>query len=206
MTGPASAPLADGLPGADAPTVAARDTGRSDTVAPGTDTPAVTLLGPVRFHGAAPRGRSLAVLLALLALETGRPVSMARIVAELWDERPPPSAQATVHVYVSRLRSLLRPHAAVRGGPAGYALEGAGESDAARFARLVDDGYRRHEAGDPHSAADRFDAALTLWRGEPFAGQGGAELRAARARLDGIRRDATIGRARCALALGDARR
>lgn len=206
MTGPASAPLADGLPGADAPAVAARDTGRSDTVAPGTDTPAVTLLGPVRFHGAAPRGRSLAVLLALLALETGRPVSMARIVAELWDERPPPSAQATVHVYVSRLRSLLRPHAAVRGGPAGYALEGAGESDAARFARLVDDGYRRHEAGDPHSAADRFDAALTLWRGEPFAGQGGAELRAALARLDGIRRDATIGRARCALALGDARR
>lgn len=166
----------------------------------------IGLLGPVEVRGAAPRGRSLAVLLAVLALESGRAVSMPRIVAELWADEPPASSIATVHAYVSRLRSWLRPHATIEGTPAGYTLHTEDQTDAADFEQLVDSAYRDLAAGRAGAAGEAFDAALALWRGEPFGGVGGAVLAGAAGRLTSLRRDARVGLARAALATGDARR
>ena len=167
---------------------------------------AVSVLGPVTLDGVAPQGRSLAVLLGLLAIEWGRPVSMARIVAELWGTDPPASAHGTVQAYVSRLRTLLRPRGTVRSGPGGYSLDLPGESDAARFGELIDQGYHALDSNDAATAANHFDRALALWQGEPFGGEGGEVLGTARTRLLALRHDARTGRARSALQIGDRRR
>jgi DNA-binding SARP family transcriptional activator len=52
-------------------------------------------------------GRQQRALLALLLVERGRLVSVDRLVDELWGDRPPKAAVATVRVYVSQLRRLL---------------------------------------------------------------------------------------------------
>ena len=46
-------------------------------------------------------------LLALLLLRPNEPVSVDRLVDELWGERPPPTAAKNVQVYVSHLRKAL---------------------------------------------------------------------------------------------------
>jgi DNA-binding SARP family transcriptional activator len=72
------------------------------------------LLGPTRLHDAAgrpvrpPTGRALK-LLALLAVDRRHPVSVDRLVDELWPQEAPRSAANGLQVYVSRLRRH-RPH------------------------------------------------------------------------------------------------
>ncbi|WP_412544008.1 BTAD domain-containing putative transcriptional regulator [Longispora sp. K20-0274] len=93
-------------------------------------------------------GRKPRQLLATLALHHGRTVSVDHAVEVLWPDRPPRSAVANVHTYVSYLRGLLGEDRLHR-QPPGYRLQlGPGELDAARF-----------DAGDP--------GALGLWRGFP---------------------------------------
>ena len=137
------------------------------------------LLGPVearRDDGlvalGAPKQRAL---LAMLALQVGRPVSVDRLLAGLWGEHPPSSAPKMVQQYVSELRRLLDGDGAgilTRGR--GYELRLAeGVVDVVCFERLLD--------------ADRPREGLALWRGdaladvadEPFAA---AEIR----RLDAL--------------------
>ena len=47
------------------------------------------------------------LLLALLLVDAGRVVSLDRLLAGLWGERPPGTAGKVVQGYVSRLRKLL---------------------------------------------------------------------------------------------------
>ena len=58
---------------------------------------------PVALGG--PRQR---VLLALLLLERGRPVSAERMVEALWPAGPPEGASTTIRTYVSKLRADRR--------------------------------------------------------------------------------------------------
>ena len=51
-----------------------------------------------------PRQRAL---LARLALEPGRTVSVDALVEDLWGEEPPPTAVKMIHVAVSQLRKVL---------------------------------------------------------------------------------------------------
>ena len=53
-------------------------------------------------------GRRQRWLLALLLLEPGRAISSDRLIDELWQDKPPPGAEGTLRVYVSRLRSRAR--------------------------------------------------------------------------------------------------
>jgi DNA-binding SARP family transcriptional activator len=85
------------------------------------------VLGPMRAIRAGrdlplggPKQRSV---LALLLLEAGRVVPSERLVDELWCGRPPPGAVKTLRSYVSRLRALLRPDAALIARGGGYVLE-----------------------------------------------------------------------------------
>ncbi|MBJ6620719.1 winged helix-turn-helix domain-containing protein [Streptomyces sp. DHE17-7] len=53
---------------------------------------------------ASPKTRAL---LAALLLEAGRPVSVGALRDALWDGSPPPSARASLHNHVTRLRRRM---------------------------------------------------------------------------------------------------
>jgi len=116
-------------------------------------------------------------LLAVLALEPGRVVSVDRLVECLWPGNPPETAAHAVQVYVSQLRKALGSETLVTRSP-GYVLEVDPERiDVHRFARLADEGRTALAGGDPTGAEAALREALALWRGpaladfayEPFA-------------------------------------
>ncbi len=136
---------------------------------------------PVRVPGAKQRR-----LLALLAVHAGEVVSADRIVDVLWGEEPPRDPANAVQAKIAQLRRLLEPRRVgtppqvlVRRAP-GYLLDlTADDVDATAFARLAGQGREALAAGDPATAADRFRAALALWRGPPLAEFAGEEFAAA---------------------------
>jgi len=136
----------------------------------------VRLLGPVDVLSG---GRSVPLggprqrrLLSLLASDNGRVVSIDRIVDELWTGDPPPSAEATLRTYVSRLRRVIGVDAVVARSR-GYSLEVEPECiDARRFERLLAEGRCSLEQGAAGAAADRLTAALDLWRGPAYGDVG----------------------------------
>jgi hypothetical protein len=75
------------------------------------------MLGPLLVDDGASwsaiRATQQRLVAAVLLLQAGRAVPVERLVDELWGERPPPTAAATVRGYVMRLRRLLS------GGPGG---------------------------------------------------------------------------------------
>jgi class 3 adenylate cyclase len=169
------------------------------------------VLGPLEVVDA---GRPVAVgsaqrrlVLALLLLRAPEPVSLDRLVDELWGERPPATAPHAVQVYVSGIRKLLRAGgggAAVRSSPSGYVLEVDRERiDARRFERLLDEA-QRVLAGDPSRARGLFEEALGLWRGPPLAEFGESELALREAdRLEDLRTLALEGVVEARLACGE---
>jgi YVTN family beta-propeller protein len=113
-------------------------------------------------------GRRQRALLALLVLHANEVVASERIVEELWNGTPPPTATKIVQNYVSQLRKALGDGLVTRAG--GYALElGPGDVDASRFEALLEEGRRRLAAGQAKSAAEILRDALALWYGPPLA-------------------------------------
>ncbi|MFD4637290.1 tetratricopeptide repeat protein [Lentzea sp. NPDC058436] len=107
-----------------------------------------------------------ALVLGVLALQPGEPISQDELVDVLWGENPPPSCVNLLHTYVSRLRQRLGGAALVR-DRSGYVLS-PDASDVLEFAGLV----RRASAaeGDRTTVHDLTTAALARWRGEVLAG------------------------------------
>ena len=122
--------------------------------------------GPVKIEGAKTRA-----LLVLLLLSRNSLVSVDRIADELWSGAPPPSASATIHAYISRLRRALTGPGEANRGPLvtrkpGYLLQVAtDECDVDRFEGLV----RRALDATPEQAAALLGQALSLWRGPALA-------------------------------------
>ncbi|MEU1588428.1 BTAD domain-containing putative transcriptional regulator [Micromonospora sp. NPDC005710] len=153
------------------------------------------LLGPVEVRSA--RGERLALgtpmqirLLAILMSQPGTGWTIDHLVDELWHGRPPKTAAGNVKTYVWALRRALRfpgfPDPAILVGPTGYhlALDGL-TMDSMAFDDLAQRGYSALRQGHWSAAQESFEAALALWRGEPFAGlPGWGVLRSARARLE----------------------
>ena len=113
-------------------------------------------------------------LLALLLLSANRVVSRERLLAELFVELSPNSADHALRNQVSRLRKVLAtagaepPRLVAR--PPGYLLRvEPGELDLEEFERLVADGREALAAGDPSSAARSLRAAEALWSGRALA-------------------------------------
>jgi DNA-binding SARP family transcriptional activator/DNA-binding XRE family transcriptional regulator len=155
------------------------------TAALGTERPAGTrvrigALGPLTAlrDGCAVRlgpSRQRAVL-GLLALHWPSGVSRDVIVDMLWGERPPRSAAAEVHGYVSRLRRLLDPERAPRGhdGPVmladtGYRLGDGMGLDLAEFRQLSRRADEAGARGEFSRACALYERSLGLWRGEVLA-------------------------------------
>ena len=137
----------------------------------------VGLLGPLstRLNGksVAPRAAKQRQVLALLALNTGRVVTISTLVEELWGDNPPRSYSTTLQTYVLQLRNAVEAAAgdssarqALGTRQCGYLLEeGACRTDVEEFAQRAKGGLAAAGRGDPRAAAERLDSALTLWRG-----------------------------------------
>jgi DNA-binding SARP family transcriptional activator len=96
-------------------------------------------------------GRQLA-LVAVLLLHRNEVVSVDRLVEELWDGSPPPTAAKVVRNNVSLLRKELGDRLVTR--PPGYLLRvEPGELDSERFEAAIRDG-----------SAESLSGAFALWR------------------------------------------
>lgn len=113
--------------------------------------------------------RQRRVLAALLA-ERNTPMSAGELIDRVWDRTPPLRAHATLYSYLSRLRTVLREtgNAVLDRTSRGYVLAVNDEDvDHGQFRRLV---ARARERGiDERCAEQRYEQALALCRGTPFA-------------------------------------
>ncbi|GAA3219696.1 BTAD domain-containing putative transcriptional regulator [Dactylosporangium siamense] len=171
------------------------------------------ILGPLRVSRdgeAVPvGGPKQRALLTLLLLRANRVSTTDWLVDALWDGAPPPSAEVTLRTYVAALRRALEPGRGARaqgrilvGHDGGYELRVAGDAiDAVRFTELSAAGARALAEGDPVAAERHYTQALTLWRGDPAAGDLAA-VRAETARLAETRLAAEEGRCTAAVAAG----
>lgn len=106
-------------------------------------------------------------VLAVLAVEAGRSVSLGQLTDRVWGDDAPAKPRDALHGYLYRLRHALGEDAIVRTS-GGYSLA-AEDVDLHRFSRLV--------------SAGRHAEALAVWRGEPFAGLRSPWLESVRDRL-----------------------
>ena len=145
---------------------------------------------PIRVSGMRERA-----VLARLALDANRVVSVNRLIATVWDGTPPPSARSQIAICVSRLRAALGERigtgmaddqSIVTMSP-GYLLRVAPEQiDLHRFNELI---AQARASTDRETATQLMVRALALWRGTPFEGMYG--LRAEAAALEEARLEAT---------------
>lgn len=137
----------------------------------------VELLGPLSAElsgtpvtPSAPKQRQV---LALLALNVDRVVTVPTLIEELWGDHPPRSYATTLQTYIFQLRNALA--AAHPDDPdarrllstrhSGYLVETGCETDVDEFNRLARTGRAAIEAGDYHLASEQLGRALQLWRG-----------------------------------------
>ena len=136
-------------------------------------------------------GREVAVppgkparLLAALALEPGTVLDRDGLVEAVWGDSPPASLRNALHVYVSRLRSLLGSDRIATAGT-GYLLSiGHLDVDVTHFEKLLDTASAAEATSGADSAESAYLEALALYRGPLLAGESlSTTLAAARRRL-----------------------
>jgi len=166
------------------------------------------VLGPMLVeHGAktlALRGRQR-VLLAMLLMNSGRAVSVDRLIDGLWGESPPENSLNTLQVHMSQLRRALDAAGAsiVTQSP-GYLLKvGIEQLDLMQFEELVHRGNDLLGSEERAEAARVLGQALELWRGPPLEDLGDSPfVDSARTFLTERRLGVTEDRLRLLLKLG----
>jgi predicted ATPase/class 3 adenylate cyclase len=151
---------------------------------------------PVRITDAKER-----VVLALLAVRTGRPVSAARLIDDIWGGDPPKSATVSIQVLLERLRKSLVSDV-ILAGPSGYSLGPDVDVDLRRFEELVATGRAELAQGGFERASVLLRHALALFRGPPLADVPGDAAGAEAIRLEDARLDALAARIEADLACG----
>jgi DNA-binding SARP family transcriptional activator/ABC-type sugar transport system substrate-binding protein len=146
------------------------------------------------------------LVLGVLLLHANEFVSRERLIDDLWGEAPPPTAHKAVNVYLSKIRKALSVAGAdpITTAAGGYRLHVEPELlDASRMQVVVAEAQKLVATGDLESAAERFQEALSLWRGPTLAGLQLESLgRDEVAALDELRLTALMDRIDCDLALG----
>jgi SARP family transcriptional regulator, regulator of embCAB operon len=110
-------------------------------------------------------------VLAMLLMNRNVPVGVERLIAALWEDRPPSGARASIHSYVSNLRKLLGgagidARAVLAAAPPGYRLSIAENTcDLGRFIAEKTAGVHAAASGEFDQASRHLAAALTEWRG-----------------------------------------
>ncbi|WP_306192411.1 MULTISPECIES: AfsR/SARP family transcriptional regulator [unclassified Streptomyces] len=140
----------------------------------------IQLLGPlgaeVNGESVVPSAGKPRQILALMALSPGRVIPVPTLMEEIWSVNPPQSALTTLQTYILQLRRRIgvamgpgsagsvKEVLATRHG--GYLLQiPAADIDVRQYETLAREGQAAFETGDNQVAADRFRAALDLWRG-----------------------------------------
>jgi DNA-binding SARP family transcriptional activator/pimeloyl-ACP methyl ester carboxylesterase len=135
----------------------------------------LSVLGPVRLDGAdgpiRVPGRKAREILTMLVLASPRPLSVATLAAQLWED-PPPAATKTIQGHLSRLRTVLAaarpPVGSIDGTSSGYGFAArSGEVDVAVIDDLRTAARLAGLDGDHRLAAELLDEAVARWRGEP---------------------------------------
>jgi DNA-binding SARP family transcriptional activator len=108
-------------------------------------------------------------LMAFLLLHAGEPVSVDRLIDELWGDSPPATARKSVQVRVAGLRRALRDDVLLTVGDAYLIRLEPDQLDLHRFEQRLSDGRDALAAADPAAAVATLDEALALWRGPPLA-------------------------------------
>jgi len=153
----------------------------------------VRVLGPLEIVGGDGDTVSLegtqGRLLGRLVLSANQVVSADRLIEDLWEGSPPPTALATLRTHISRLRRTLADPQRIIQEAGGYRLVlDADECDIAVFETTLAAARRLVREGDPLAGAASFADALALWRGPVLAGlTDAAWLRARTLRLDDAR-------------------
>ncbi len=136
----------------------------------------VRLLGPVEVVVAdGPQlvnGVRRKAVLATLALQLGRVVSVDRLIDVVWGEAPPATATNTLQRHISYLRGVLGEPGSIVVRPPGYVLNTGPESTDVQAAERLLELARR--TADRNEQVDHLTAALALWRGPPLADVGGS--------------------------------
>jgi DNA-binding SARP family transcriptional activator len=133
-------------------------------------------------------GARCRAVLAVLVISANRPVSVGRLIDEVWGDPSPPTAGNVVQGHVSDLRRALGRDAIETRGDA-YVLHVArGGRDVDRFEELATTGAAALADSRPQDASAAFAQALALWRGPALAeiAEGGL-LVAEALRLDEMR-------------------
>ena len=152
-----------------------------------------------------PRQRAV---LAALSVDVGRPVLADTMIDRVWGQEPPDGVRHGLHVYVARIRRVLRiadPSLSTtvvrRSG--GYVLDvDPDRVDMHRFARLVR--QSRDRAGTDHERVTLLRQAMQLWRGAPLADLPGLWVSQVRQNLVQQRLDTAVAWAQAEVAVGDA--
>ncbi|MFG3438727.1 BTAD domain-containing putative transcriptional regulator [Nonomuraea sp. NPDC047897] len=120
--------------------------------------------------------RKQRALVAMLAMEPGRVVSLDRLIGQLWADEPPAGATRTLQAYIAPLRRALEPERLPRTPPKvlltrepGYLLDVTpGQVDLWRFTAWAEEGRAALARGAHDRAVEVLEQALGLWRGEPL--------------------------------------
>lgn len=141
-------------------------------------------------------------VVATLALNAGRVVSLGQLVDAVWDGEPPVTARKQVQNAVSALRSTPVGAALAAVGP-GYVLRVPAEQvDAGRFEQCLAEAHAARTRHDLTHAAATLRAGLAIWRGPALAGVGGRTALTAAGQLEERRLSAVIAWAEISLVLG----
>lgn len=129
-------------------------------------------------------------VLAALAVDVGRVVTVAQLTDRVWGADPPRHSRATLQSYLSRLRQAFGGAVAFAIRPHGYVLVADESSvDLIRFRELRD---QARGLTDDEAVARVLTEASALWRGEPLTGVGGDWADHTRDRLTAERLDAEL--------------
>ncbi|GAA1952775.1 AfsR/SARP family transcriptional regulator [Kitasatospora viridis] len=169
------------------------------------------LLGPLAVLD--PDGRAVPLrsakartMLAALLLSANRVLTRERLTAELWGERVPATAGASLNNLAMRLRRLLEEQTAARldTAPGGYLLRVApGELDVDEQAARLDLARQAWARQDWPAVSSHSAAAAALWRGEPLADLAADGVRAAARQLTEAHLQALEWHAEAELRLGN---
>jgi len=138
------------------------------------------VLGPLEVidgqRDLTPGAAKQCVILALLALRKNRTVQTAAIIDELWGERPPDTAHATLQTYIYKLRKMIDTCGPGEGRKIllnkgyGYQLTVHGwQNDLVRFEKFEEEGRQAMKASRYEQAQKAFNQALALFRGPVLA-------------------------------------
>ncbi|MGQ7785745.1 AfsR/SARP family transcriptional regulator [Nesterenkonia sp. K-15-9-6] len=132
------------------------------------------VLGPVQVRR--PDGPSWTptglqgLLLGLLLVHAGRPVSVDEIIDALWGGLTDSRTTHRLQTHVHRLRRALGPGVAITAEGGSYCLAAQGcDLDSDRFRRLMREAHQVM-ASDPARAVDLLRTSLDLWTGRPYQG------------------------------------